>query len=118
PCGGLVDAIEQGDEILAEALVRSHVEALKRRMPKPEAAILGCTHYPLLQKTFQEALGPGVRVLSQPALVAESLADYLRRRPEFLGLGRETKFLTSGNARAVSDRATQFLGHPIRFEAA
>ncbi|MGB8621496.1 MAG: aspartate/glutamate racemase family protein, partial [Paracoccaceae bacterium] len=33
PCGGLVDAIEQGDEMLAEALVRSHVEALKRRMP-------------------------------------------------------------------------------------
>jgi glutamate racemase len=26
PCGGVVDAIEQGDEILAEALVRSHVQ--------------------------------------------------------------------------------------------
>jgi glutamate racemase len=35
PCGGLVDAIEQGDMILAEALVQSHVEALKRRMPRP-----------------------------------------------------------------------------------
>ena len=87
PCGGLVDAIEQGDEILAEALVRSHVEALKRRMPKPEAAILGCTHYPLLLKTFQNALGPEVKVLSQAGLVAESLADYLTRRPEFLGTG-------------------------------
>ena len=41
PCGGVVDAIEDGDEMLAEALVRSHVEALKRRMPHPEAAILG-----------------------------------------------------------------------------
>jgi aspartate/glutamate racemase len=51
PCGGVVDAIEQGDEILAEALVRSHVEALKRRMPNPEAAILGCTHYPLMEKS-------------------------------------------------------------------
>ena len=34
-CGGVVDAIEEGDEILAEALVRSHVEALMRKMPKP-----------------------------------------------------------------------------------
>ena len=45
PCGGLVDAIEQGDEILAEALARSHVEALKRLMPNPQAAVLDCTHY-------------------------------------------------------------------------
>ncbi|HCE70731.1 MAG TPA: glutamate racemase, partial [Ruegeria sp.] len=32
-CGGVVDAIEEGDLILAEALVRSHVDALKRKMP-------------------------------------------------------------------------------------
>ncbi|MEL6934550.1 MAG: aspartate/glutamate racemase family protein, partial [Pseudomonadota bacterium] len=31
-CGGVVDAIEDGDMILAEALVRSHVEALTRKM--------------------------------------------------------------------------------------
>ena len=118
PCGGLVDAIEQGDEILAEALVRSHVDALKRRMPKPEAAILGCTHYPLLQKTFQEALGPQVKVFSQAGLVAESLADYLARRPEFVGQGQVSKFLTTGDPRAVSDRATQFMRHEISFIAA
>ncbi len=47
-CGGLVDAIEDGDMILAEALARSHVEALQRKMPNPDAAVLGCTHYPLM----------------------------------------------------------------------
>lgn len=118
PCGGLVDAIEQGDEILAEALVRSHVDALKRRMPQPEAAILGCTHYPLLLKTFQDALGPEVKILSQAGLVAESLADYLSRRPEYLGAGQEAKFLTTGDPVAVSDRATQFLRQPMRFLSA
>jgi glutamate racemase len=118
PCGGVVDAIEQGDEILAEALVRSHVAALKRRMPHPQAAILGCTHYPLLEPVFAEALGPGVRVYSQANLVAESLADYLARRPEFRGPGREAKFLTTGDARSVSDHATQFLRRSIRFQPA
>ncbi len=118
PCGGLVDAIEQGDEILAEALVRSHVEALKRRMPKPEAAILGCTHYPLLQKAFQDALGPQVKVFSQAGLVADSLADYLQRRPEYMGTGWGSAFLTTGDPDAVSDRATQFLRLHIRFTAA
>lgn len=118
PCGGVVDAIEAGDEILAEALVKSHVEALKRRMPHPEAAILGCTHYPLMQKTFQEALGENVAVYSQANLVAESLADYLERRPEFVGAGSVSKYLTTGNPASVSTHATQFLRRPIKFEAA
>ena len=118
PCGGVVDAIEQGDEILAEALVRSHVEALKRRMPHPEAAVLGCTHYPLLEKAFAEALGPGVKVYSQANLVAESLADYLIRRPQMIGAGTQSMFLTTGNPKTVSNRATQFLRRRIEFVSA
>ena len=118
PCGGLVDAIEEGDEILAEALVRSHVEALLRRMPHPEAAILGCTHYPLMEKAFQEALGPDVTVYSQADLVAESLADYLERHPDMLGEGTESMFLTTGDPRTVSNKATQFLRRRIEFQAA
>ena len=118
PCGGVVDAIEQGDMILAEVLVRGHVEALKRRMPHPEAAILGCTHYPLMQEVFAEALGPGVKVYSQANLVAEALADYLTRRPEMLGAGERSGCLTTGEPRAVSDRATQFLRRRVLFEAA
>lgn len=118
PCGGVVDAIESGDEMLAEALVRSHVEALKRRMPHPEAAVLGCTHYPLMEGTFAQALGPGVKVFSQANLVAEALADYLSRRPGFAGPGRVSRFLTTGDPRAVSDRATQFLRKKVVFEAA
>jgi glutamate racemase len=116
-CGGVVDAIEEGDMILAEALVRSHVDALKRKMPKPDAAILGCTHYPLMQETFQAALGSDVQVFSQASLVAESLADYLERHPDKLGTG-SAQFLTTGNPAKVSDRATQFLRRRISFQAA
>jgi glutamate racemase len=118
PCGGVVDAIESGDEALAESLVRAHVDALKRRMPHPEAAVLGCTHYPLLEKVFADALGPGVKVYSQADLVAESLADYLQRRPQFLGTGTSSRNLTTGDPRAVSDRAAQFLRKRVVFEAA
>ena len=117
-CGGVVDAIEDGDLILAEALVRSHVDALKRKMPTPEAAILGCTHYPLMEETFQDALGQGVRVFSQANLVAESLADYLERHPNMRGDGAVSKFLTTGDPARVSDRATQFLRRKITFEPA
>ncbi|ETX29815.1 glutamate racemase [Roseivivax isoporae] len=117
-CGGLVDAIEEGDMILAEALVRSHVEALKRKMPHPDAAMLGCTHYPLLEDQFRAALGPEVKVYSQAEVVAESLADYLARHPEMRGADRPARFLTTGDPRKVSGQATQFLRREIRFESA
>ena len=117
-CGGVVDAIEDGDMILAEALVRSHVEALKRKMPEPQAAILGCTHYPLMETHFQAALGEDVKVYSQAGLVAESLADYLQRRPDFIGSGKMHRYFTSGDPARVSDHATQFMRREIAFEQA
>ena len=116
-CGGVVDAIEENDLILAEALVNSHVDALKRKMPKPDAEVVGCTHYPLMQDAFQKALGDNVKVFSQANLVAESLADYLERRPEMIGDG-ESCFLTSGDPKRVSNSATQFLRREIQFQAA
>jgi len=117
-CGGVVDAIEDGDMILADAMVRSHVDALQRKMPNPGAAILGCTHYPLMQDIFQDALGPDVKVFSQATLVADSLADYLQRHPKMIGPGEDSMFLTTGNAVKVSQRATQFLRRKVVFEQA
>ncbi|MEX0287303.1 MAG: glutamate racemase [Paracoccaceae bacterium] len=116
-CGGVVDAIEDGDMILAEALARSHVEALKRKMPNPQAAILGCTHYPLLRESFQDALGPDVQLFSQPDLVADSLADYLSRHPHMAGDG-PGGYLTTGDPARVSDGATLFFRRRIAFDAA
>ena len=117
-CAGVVDAIEDGDMILADALVRSHVDALKRKMPRPQAAVLGCTHYPLVQDSFQRALGPDVTVFSQADIVAESLAYYLDRRPEMVGADTGSRMLTTGDPGRVSARATQFLRRPLTFEAA
>lgn len=118
PCGGVVDAIEDGDMILADALVRSHVDALLRRMPKPDAAVLGCTHYPLVEDVFRDALGPDVAVYSQPRLVADSLADYLERHPALRGQGQESLYLTTGDPKRVALKATQFLRRRPPFSAA
>ncbi len=122
PCGGLVEAIEAGDDALAGALVQSHVAALKRRMPRPEAAVLGCTHYPLMEAEFRNALGPEVAVHSQAQLVAEALADYLARHPRFAadagdGAAR-VRYLTTGDPATVRAHAARFLKRVIDFEPA
>ena len=118
PCAGLVDALEDNDLKLAEAMVRSHVTALKRRMPNPQSAILGCTHYPILEDIFQSALGDDVKVFSQANIVAASLEDYLKRHPDMVGTDTAGRFLTTGDPQAVSDAAIRFLSKSLRFETA
>jgi glutamate racemase len=59
-----------------------------------------------------------VKVFSQANLVADSLQDYLQRRPNMLGSGEVSKFLTTGDPAKVSQRATQFLRREIKFTSA
>ncbi len=116
-CIALVDAIEAGDSFSAGMFVRDHVAELLKRCPDPQVAVLGCTHYPLVQDVFERELPPGTLVLSQPAIVAESLADYLVRHPRFAG-SDATIFLTSADPAQVSLQAHRFLAMDLRFQSA
>ncbi len=115
PCPGLVDAIEAGDRPTAEALTRDMVAAILARCPKPQAAVLGCTHYPLMTETFRSTLPHDTNILSQPQIAGEALADYLRRHPRFAG-GEGVRYLTSGDPGEVGARAQLFLGRKAQFE--
>ncbi len=116
-CVGLVPAIEAGDMEGANALVDSHVASLLERLPEPQAAVLGCTHFPLVEDRFRAALPASTRVLSQPEIVAESLADYLKRRPQFAGEG-EVLYLASGDPVETGRRTELFFGRQLPFRAA
>ena len=117
-CTGLVEAIEAGDLDRAAAVAAGHAAALLARLPAPQSAVLGCTHYPLVHAAFRAALPPTTTLVSQPDLVAASLADYLARHPRFRdGNGRVT-WLTTGDPRAVGARAAIFTGTPLAFAAA
>ena len=117
PCVGLVPAIEAGDTEGAHALVDSHVATLLAKLSEPQAAILGCTHYPLVEDQFRAALPASTRVLSQPDIIADSLADYLKRHPRFAESG-EVTYLTSGDPAETGRRAELFLGRQLPFRAA
>lgn len=119
-CTGLVEAIESGDLDRAGAVAREHVAALLARLPAPQSAVLGCTHYPLVEAAFRDALPPETALVSQPDLIAASLGDYLKRHPHFRkgdGDGA-TDYLTTGDPEAVGGRARVFTGHGLPFRAA
>lgn len=117
-CTGLVEAIEAGEMDEARALVRGHVGELLARLPEPQSAVLGCTHYPLVEGAFRRALPPTTALVSQPETVAESLADYLDRHPRFRGGSGEVRFMASRPSDVIGRQARTFLGHPAVFEAA
>ena len=118
-CPALVRLIEQAAPLaqLRPAVQHYTAELMEtlNAIP-PSAAILGCTHYPLVQNLFAEALPNGVELLSQPEITAKSLAAYLVRHPEFdRADGQPIRFYTSGPAAKVSELASRFYGETLEF---
>jgi glutamate racemase len=74
PCPGLAKEIEKGqlDTPTLRALVQSFSEPLLQS--GADTVVLGCTHYPFVAPLFQEALGPGVRIVDTADAVARHTA--------------------------------------------
>jgi len=90
---------------------------LPETAPAIDALLLACTHYPLLLPSIEEVVPAGVRVLSQGAIVAPSLQDYLQRHPEIetrLSHGGSTELLTTDAGSSFDRLAELFLGVAIR----
>ncbi|MBL1437993.1 MAG: aspartate/glutamate racemase family protein [Rhodobacteraceae bacterium] len=114
-CDGLVDAIEAGDMAQSEALVKAHVATLLEVLPEPQSAVLGCTHYPIVERFFRAALPAHTKLLSQPQIVADATADYLARHERYREHGL-TQYLTTGKVDKVGQLAELFLGHPADWQ--
>ncbi|MFM2138671.1 MAG: hypothetical protein RJA57_978 [Bacteroidota bacterium] len=95
----------------ADYFVGKHMTALFKQDPGIDVVLLGCTHYPLLERAIRQYLPAGVKLLSQGTIVAESLADYLARHPEI-----ESRCSQSGQRFfATTDSTTDFDAHAALF---
>jgi glutamate racemase len=84
----------------------------------PHRAILGCTHYPIVEHLFRQHLPPSTRILSQPDIVADSLEDYLGRHARYLTPGKGLRLLTTGDPAKVTAVAQVFWRDVPDFEPA
>lgn len=80
-CPLLVPIIETGelnpkvlDDVLNDYLIFFNDKNI-------DSLILGCTHYEIIKKEIEKAIG-SVKVIGQSEIVAEKLADYLKRHTE------------------------------------
>ena len=114
----LAGAIEAASsEAALDAIVARDVAALLMTTggAPPDRAILGCTHFPIVEHLFRRHLPASTRLLSQPQIVADSLEDYLVRHPRFCHQEGahdvdRIKVLTSG-APTVVDRLARVFWH-------
>jgi glutamate racemase len=106
--GGLID--EKETEIILEKYLQSFKTA------KIDSLILGCTHYPFLEKQICQIMGKSCKIYNSGEIVALSLQDYLKRHNE-LGLKQKAKpkleFYTTGDKEKFKMLGERFLGRKI-----
>ena len=129
----------------AKYFVGKYLRELLAKDSQIDTLVLGCTHYPLLKEmiegwlryheeieesNFPQAIHTEhIRIISQGTLVAKSLADYLRRHPEYESrLTKATplstdstvcgscRYMTTENADRFSQSAPIFLSSPVQAE--
>jgi len=114
-CPDLAAAMEDHASPQAiDTMIQGYVAALLDQTGgrAPDSVILGCTHYQLVVESFRAALPQGVEIHDQPAVVAESLADYLRRHPEYAAPAEPpvaADLFTTGRPPVVNQRARDYL---------
>ena len=119
-CPMWVPLIESGEHLSdgADFFVKEDIEALLNKDPQIDTLILGCTHYPLLLPKIEAEINKhqsSITIVAQGSLVADSLADYLRRHTEIeqdLSHGGSCSYLTTEAAERFADNASMFLAAP------
>ena len=127
----LIEAGEHKDEG-ADYFVEKYIREILAKDPEIDTLVLGCTHYPLLKEKIDRfadriqtacadraQTNSPIQIISQGALVAHSLKDYLARHPEYreqLSTSGTCTYLTTENAERFAQSASQFLGSAIQAE--
>jgi len=101
----------------ADYFVKKNLQNIFDKGENIDVILLACTHYPLLKEKIEEYLPVGVKLLSQGEIVAESLADYLKRHPKIESLcspGGQQTFYTTDSTEDFDNHATVFFGKQVK----
>jgi glutamate racemase len=114
-CPGFVELVEEGRTETPEA-----VEVLRARLGPAltgdaDTLVLGCTHYPLLARAFNEVVGREVVLVSSADETAFEVRDLLERMGWLATRARagRRRFLTSGSPVRFAELGERFLGLPL-----
>lgn len=101
----------------ADYFVRQELDRLFARDPMIDTLLLACTHYPLLYDKIRRYTPESARVVTQGAIVARSLRDYLDRHQSMrsrCSTGGKCVYLTTESEAKFSELASVFVGEPVK----
>ncbi|PWU01177.1 MAG: glutamate racemase [Terriglobia bacterium] len=95
-CPMLVHVVEEGlaESVEAELLVTQYLSG----RPEIDTLILGCTHYPLLRRVLQRAVGEEVTLVDSAEVTAEAVRSAFEPPPRSFAQGRVVHFVTGDPA--------------------
>ena len=107
-CKGLADIIEDGNE---EKIQKYLKENLTEYVGKVENVVLGCTHYPLVQKQISQVLG-NVKFFNGAPNLAKHLKDVLEENDliTYSQIKGKIDFIDSSNSEYKKERFMRHLG--------
>ena len=114
-CPMFVPLVENGfiDDEVAYLVCKKYLdEVLKADV---DTIILGCTHYPLLEKTISKIVGPHIKLINSGAVTANFTKKFLEENNLLSDrtTGGEYRYYVSDSAENFTDVADKFLGKHI-----
>jgi glutamate racemase len=114
-CPGLAAIIQEGRQFDADTVQIVRDACAPLREADVDTVILGCTHYPLIEKMLQRMLGPTVTLVSSGAALARQVEHALstRRLRNPRAQNGDYRFLCTGDAETFRALGTRFLQMPL-----
>jgi glutamate racemase len=118
-CSLFVALAEEGwtDGPVADAIAETYLGGARHhpRMTRPDCAILGCTHFPLLAGPIRRAIGESIAVVDSATTTADAVRVALDAAGLACGTRRPATFslMATDNAARFARVGSAFLGVPI-----
>jgi glutamate racemase len=123
-CPLLVPLVEEGwtSHPVTDEVFRIYLDEITRDAEanglKPDALVLGCTHYPLLRSLIEQAVPRGMRVIDSAESAAEAAASLFNGRAKSLDAGNEDRAaeircFATDSVDKFERLGSRFLGRPV-----
>ena len=107
PCVGLADIIEQGDKERIKEYLNKNLGIYKGKVKN---VVLGCTHYPIVQREIEEVLGK-VKFFNGAPNLAIHLKEILKEKQMLENNEGKIEFIDSSKKIEKEDRFYYFLNY-------
>src|SRR3989344_1235206 len=115
-CPLFVPLIEEGFANRPETkkIIRYYLRDLK--LKNIDTLVLACTHYPLLRKQIQSAMGKNVTLIDPAEIAVSQIAEYIKNNPQLaakLSKDKQSQFFVSYDPERFANFGRMWLGENI-----